>query len=228
MIPETLTVKGRRPQVKHNGRHGWYVSSVGGFDSYLGHDGRWHASADDGYWPTEALALDAIYLAADLPPGWHITKIGDWFQTSATDCDGLGVFGERFATPAEAYAAAWSAAQPGAPQPRRCPECGSTRVFSDFDRDAGKWYECENCERQWGEPQPAAPPSEPSGWRPIESAPKDGRSILIGWAGADMVFVSRWFKNAERWAMPSTSVALNPPTHWQPLPAAPSETGAKQ
>lgn len=30
-------------------------------------------------------------------------------------------------------------------EPRRCPHCGR-RMKSNFDPDAGKWYECENCD----------------------------------------------------------------------------------
>ena len=52
----------------------------------------------------------------------------------------------------------------------------------------------------------------PAGWRPIESAPKDGRLILSGRHGIEVAY---W----------SSYCIYNTPkfTHWMPLPAAPKE-----
>ena len=85
--------------------------------------------------------------------------------------------------------------------------------------------------------------SEPSGWMPIETAPKDGRTILFGYRnslGKWRTMRGKYFTRAtidEEWEEPDecdegwyeTSVeaddvpnywAMNP-THWMPLPAAP-------
>lgn len=65
------------------------------------------------------------------------------------------------------------------------------------------------------------------GWRPIESAPKDGTEILVlGPAHPNDIYYAvaafvdgRWYDNpedvAEGWE-------LHPPTHWLPLPQAPT------
>jgi len=60
-------------------------------------------------------------------------------------------------------------------------------------------------------------------WQPIETAPKDGTTILISWAGAGMVFLSRWLKNADEWLMPVTTAhrPLKPPTHFCRYPSPP-------
>lgn len=68
----------------------------------------------------------------------------------------------------------------------------------------------------------------PVGWMPIESAPKDGTSILIGWAGADLMYVSRWLRNQNGWSHPGTSKPLNHPTHWHQLPSLPAPPVAQQ
>ncbi len=78
----------------------------------------------------------------------------------------------------------------------------------------------------------ALEPQERDGWKPIETAPKDGSNILAyaehpsrmfygvaQWAEADPDFqktVSGWF-----WPF-----AIRP-THWMPLPAAPPHTEGK-
>lgn len=84
------------------------------------------------------------------------------------------------------------------------------------------------------------------GWLPIESAPKDGRRVML-WRGecgegswAEMV-IAEWFEGAWRWPddreEPSThgewseddlieGYADNESfTHWQPLPPPPSNQG---
>lgn len=62
-----------------------------------------------------------------------------------------------------------------------------------------------------------------SEWQPIESAPKDGRGILIckvpcdHWSG---MFVAHWDEWGE-WAFASDRFVRNP-THWMPLPPSPA------
>ena len=72
-----------------------------------------------------------------------------------------------------------------------------------------------------------------TGWRPIESAPRDDTRILV-WRPRASEFcpnvgVDRWRminckKPYEGWAMSST---VSQPTHWMPLPPPPQEGGDK-
>ena len=85
----------------------------------------------------------------------------------------------------------------------------------------------------------------PEGWQPIETAPKTGRTILLGYTnthGNWRTMLGRWFSQEEineTWDEPKdcdglegwyeTSVEADDvpncwatePTHWMPLPAAP-------
>ena len=74
----------------------------------------------------------------------------------------------------------------------------------------------------------AAPtPPVDDGWRPIETAPKDGTDVLL-WDGEE-IFVGYWSDSI--WVSPGAWVKEEHrsdtvtyiPTHWQPLPAAPTE-----
>jgi len=58
----------------------------------------------------------------------------------------------------------------------------------------------------------------PEGWQPIETAPKDGTTIL-GWDTIEHVLLF-WHDGAWR----ENALADNPipPTHWMPLPAPPA------
>ncbi len=87
----------------------------------------------------------------------------------------------------------------------------------------------------------AALQAEPQGWMPIETAPKDGRSMLLGYpnrAGKWRTVRGQWFSDAEiaetweeegaeGWYETSVECEDLPncwsiePTHWMPLPAAP-------
>jgi len=55
-------------------------------------------------------------------------------------------------------------------------------------------------------------------WQPIETAPKDGRWILV--ARDDMQGVVWWNKNSDHWALAPLSY-FDRPTHWMPLPQPP-------
>jgi hypothetical protein len=61
-----------------------------------------------------------------------------------------------------------------------------------------------------------------SEWRPIESAPKDGRPVLVF---HNRIVIEAWF--SERWGrfVQSETGGTNGimPTHWQPLPAPPED-----
>lgn len=72
-------------------------------------------------------------------------------------------------------------------------------------------------------------------WQPIETAPRDGTTIL-GWfpirlLEADRrgtvhtrhdVMVIMWRQDCPRWSGPDGGLTREPPTHWMPLPPPPS------
>ena len=85
--------------------------------------------------------------------------------------------------------------------------------------------------------------SDPTGWQPIETAPKDGTEIIVfhhiggvcagfcpapGWAWHCMDgHNTRWVKAAGEDVarqVPSLTSFNEPPTHWMHLPAPPQET----
>lgn len=55
-------------------------------------------------------------------------------------------------------------------------------------------------------------------WRPIASAPKDGREILVHDSGA--VMIAWWDEMKSAWI--DNGPMEPPPQHWMPLPAPPS------
>ena len=72
-------------------------------------------------------------------------------------------------------------------------------------------------------------PAPPSGWQPIETAPKDGRVLLAYW-GDTPQFIG-WDGEGWRVLMPPArgmgfgihgNFAPFQPTHWMPLPAPPT------
>lgn len=66
--------------------------------------------------------------------------------------------------------------------------------------------------------------SERDGWRPIDTAPKDGTSILLGHRHA--AFDGYWSDEAGGWVNGQTNrydeLLTYEPTHWQPLPTPPA------
>lgn len=57
------------------------------------------------------------------------------------------------------------------------------------------------------------------GWRPIESAPKDGTLVLLFERGTDDVReTGRWRVDRERWVVNNNSFWVVEPSHWRPLP----------
>ena len=59
------------------------------------------------------------------------------------------------------------------------------------------------------------------GWRPIETAPKDGTNILVYSKGR--IISACWSIAMEDWAEVLHGYTMFPPTHWQPLPKPPQE-----
>lgn len=65
-----------------------------------------------------------------------------------------------------------------------------------------------------------------NGWKPIDTAPKDGTAVLVSLTGSDIPYPAR-FQNGE-WIMTWDCYALSEwdgPTHWMPCPEKPSNTG---
>lgn len=58
-------------------------------------------------------------------------------------------------------------------------------------------------------------------WQPIETAPKDGRHILV--YSNDRIISAYWSFSAEDWAEVLHGDIMHSPTHWQPLPKPPQE-----
>jgi hypothetical protein len=66
-----------------------------------------------------------------------------------------------------------------------------------------------------------------NGWKPIETAPKDGTSILLSdgkWVGEGYYSEhsgGTWWEAGSHWTDAHDGQIY--PTHWQPLPPPPSE-----
>ena len=70
-------------------------------------------------------------------------------------------------------------------------------------------------------------PDRTPDWQPIETAPKDGTHVLLGWAvGVGLVLSGYWpdWRGRKAWV---TCVGQYQgsaaPTHWMPLPPPPGE-----
>lgn len=75
----------------------------------------------------------------------------------------------------------------------------------------------------------ALPLLEGDGWRPIESAPRDGTHIMVPGQFSGMeIDEAQWDEdtNPEGWWSVKLDLPLEP-THWQPLPAPPQQALAK-
>jgi len=64
----------------------------------------------------------------------------------------------------------------------------------------------------------------PEGFQPIETAPKDGTRIILGWTGCPHVWCDCYWEKMtrvpDRWSS-FVGVAPANPTHWQPKPKPP-------
>ena len=59
----------------------------------------------------------------------------------------------------------------------------------------------------------------PDGWRPIKSAPKDGRTVLI-YDPVEGMALAYWGRGSRLW-LTQGETRLFRPTHWAPLPPLP-------
>lgn len=94
------------------------------------------------------------------------------------------------------------------------------------------------------QPVKAQPPCGTDGvWRPIETAPLDGRAVLVmrdNWPGTKSgraetcqghnTYVAEWWAESNEWmcymSLPCEPVCPIAPTHWMPLPDVPSSQPA--
>ena len=62
-----------------------------------------------------------------------------------------------------------------------------------------------------------------SGWQPIETAPKDGKQVLVGFEGQFgwVFYVADAFGSST-----GNHMRFAKPTHWQPLPDPPAKIDA--
>ncbi len=68
----------------------------------------------------------------------------------------------------------------------------------------------------------------PTGWQPIETAPKDGEIIVLASITNVHVMIrdGRWDHHANKWTWPWTSDIA--PDLWMPLPAAPGQGDGRE
>lgn len=76
-----------------------------------------------------------------------------------------------------------------------------------------------------GMEQPKADVADEMDWRPIETAPKDGTVILLGYTPNPRherhVYEGRWHEDQGTWTSVNGFIVHEACTHWMPLPAAP-------
>lgn len=75
--------------------------------------------------------------------------------------------------------------------------------------------------------------AEPSGWRPIETAPKDDTEVLLWEVGSNVPVIGSWYDRRERWCASTEHYNTDGDAcvidtlwsdgiqHWQPLPQPP-------
>lgn len=66
--------------------------------------------------------------------------------------------------------------------------------------------------------------TSPVGWQDIESAPKDGISVLVCQSRNGIVKAAYWSQAYNHWSVSAGPMGyLDEVTHWMPLPAAPTQ-----
>jgi hypothetical protein len=68
-----------------------------------------------------------------------------------------------------------------------------------------------------------------SGWKPIDSAPKDEEILVYtqSWGPIVAVLSEEFGQWLSRMQVPVTITAEEAPTHWQPLPSPPRDTAER-
>lgn len=88
------------------------------------------------------------------------------------------------------------------------------------------WRDIE-VESLYASPAPQVP-AQSEGWRPIDTAPKDGTSVLCFAqldGGGNRTVILRWNREPKfgsRWMTDVLAFVPFTPTHWMPLPASPT------
>ena len=92
---------------------------------------------------------------------------------------------------------------------------------------AGNWPKRYEMRLLYARPVPATP----NGWRPIETAPKDGTAVLSLLAGSDVAHPVRWLDSDHKFANGAAGwhivwdlspvAQIDGPIYWMPIPAAP-------
>lgn len=125
--------------------------------------------------------------------------------------------------------AAHEAAKPAEPVAWRLkspPGSIYTAVFNPGQPDdqTRQYWKRQGCEFEYAYASPVAVASP---WQPIETAPKDGRAILVNAGGFS--YSVEWSEEFDWWCVDDNK--LGPfrlrgcaPTHWMPLPPAPEKT----
>ena len=67
----------------------------------------------------------------------------------------------------------------------------------------------------------ATPTAQAEGWRPIETAPRDGTGVLANTAGLGRV-VAYWHDEESQWGTGLGYLDRDAPTHWMPIPLPPA------
>lgn len=65
----------------------------------------------------------------------------------------------------------------------------------------------------------AVPIVRKDGWRPIETAPKDGTGLLV--YSDERIISAMWSVGADDWVEVVHGYTFYDPTHWMPLPEPP-------
>jgi hypothetical protein len=119
--------------------------------------------------------------------------------------------------------------QPAVP---KCSECGDNRtdlsLYCSPCLNSDGWYQLSTDEASRIE---SAQPVVPEDWRPIETAPKDGTPVLLGWyvtwPKLEWVTESAAAGNADI-ARRGTGYLHGYATHWIPLPKPPVISAGKE
>lgn len=102
----------------------------------------------------------------------------------------------------------------------QCPDCGALGK-SWWTKHRGYFYRCPE-KHEWDKPKKA------TGWRPIETAPKDGEEFLAYRHDAG-VFTAWWETDCDdadevMWTARGEDLTGDHPTHWMPFPKPPRAT----
>ncbi len=114
----------------------------------------------------------------------------------------------------------------------RCPNCGNDTLFrGSKGYITCSWLKCSNpgaatdlLNATADAPERIARlrAAEPDGWQPIETAPKDGTNIMLGWPTMTMSGYWADWAGRKSWVTSRGEYGGSAaPTHWMPLPAPP-------